>query len=78
MGIWLPPAHKGLADTGDVPQQMWRAFQIPVGSIDVDMTEIRGQSQHMLANALTVARARLKGSYGKGVPQPVKSWPAAL
>ena len=61
--------HKGFTGSGNVPHQMRRAFEIPVGTGDTGVPHIGGQRQHMTPDVLSGLGALLQGAHGKGVPE---------
>src|SRR5260370_15639858 len=55
-----PSLQKAFGNDSDLAQEFGRGFQVPVGSIDVDVTEVGGQGQHVLADSLTASWRRLQ------------------
>jgi dTDP-4-dehydrorhamnose reductase len=39
---WLSSLHKVLGDDGNVAQKLRRGFQVPVGRVDIDVTQMSG------------------------------------
>jgi hypothetical protein len=50
-------AHEGFTDIGNVLQQIRCSLEIPVGRVDVDMTQVGCQGGHVLTDAPAIRRA---------------------
>src|SRR5436190_9399227 len=71
-----PPLHKPLGNDGDVAQKFGCGFQVPVGSVDVDVTQVCSQGQHVLPDSLTARWRRLQGPDCKRVTKLMNPWPS--
>src|SRR5450759_1910628 len=68
--------HKVLRGDGDVEQKLGRGFQVPVGSVDVDVTQVGSQGQHVLPDSLTTGWRRLQRPNCKRVAKLMNTWPS--
>src|SRR5215469_14013745 len=73
---WPSSLHKVLGDKGDVTQKFRRGFQVPVGSVDVDVTQVGGQGYHVLPDSLTASRRGLQCPNGERVAKLMNTWPS--
>lgn len=68
--------RKVFGDNGDVAQEFRRTLQIPIGSVDVDVTQVGSQGQHVLPDSLTTSRRRLQCSNCERVAKLVNARPS--
>src|SRR6516164_7817127 len=73
---WPPSLYEALGDDSDLAQKIGRGFQVPVGAVDVDMTQVGCQSQHVLPDALTARWRGFQGPDRKGMAQLINAWPS--
>ena len=71
-----PPCTKALGDDSDVAQKFGCGFQVPVGSVDVDVTEVGSQGQHVLPDSLAASWRRLQCPDRKRVTKLMNAWPS--
>ena len=66
-------ADEGFTGAGDVAQQVGRSLEIPVGCVDVDVTQVGRQGDHVLADASPARRAGLKRPHRECMPEIVQT-----
>jgi hypothetical protein len=67
------PGHEDLSGAGDVAQKVGRSLQIPVRRVDVDVTRIGRQCDHVLSRPRTAWWAVLQRPHGKSMPHVVQA-----
>src|ERR1700704_4447761 len=73
---WSPFSRKVLGDDGDIAQKFGRGFQVPVSSVDVDVTQVGSQGQHVLPDSLTASRRRFQRPNRECVAKLMNTWPS--
>ena len=73
---WLSSLHKVLGDDGNVAQKLRRGFQVPVGRVDIDVTQIGSQGQHVLSDSLPASWRRLQCPNCKGMTKLMNTRPS--
>src|SRR5713226_732539 len=73
---WPPFLHKVFGYDRDVAQEFGRGLQVPVGGVDVDVTHVSSQGQHMLPDSLTASGRRLQCPDRKRVAKVMNAWPS--
>src|ERR687888_2665391 len=61
--------HERLTGCGNVGQQLWRCFQVPVRVRDAGVSHIGGEGERMATDRMTGFWTLLEGSHGKGMSQ---------
>src|SRR5512138_1377385 len=72
-----PSLRKVLRGDGNVEQKLGCGFQVPVGSVDVDVAEVGSQGQHVLPDSLAASWRRLQGPDCQRVTKLMNPWPSA-
>src|SRR5215469_14997991 len=73
---WLTSLRKGLSDHRDVTQKFRRGFQVPVGRVDVDVTQVGSQGHHVLPDSLPARRRRLQCPNRERMTKLMNTWPS--
>ena len=68
--------RKVFGNDSDVAQKLRRGFQVPVGSVDIDVTQIGSQGQHVLPDSLTASWRRLQCPNCKRMTKLMNTWPS--
>ena len=61
--------YKNLSDGGDVVHELRGRLQVPVGVSHLGMAEVRGQSQHVLSDAVATVRTGFQRPDGERVAE---------
>ncbi len=73
-GSWRCPLEFAPACRRDLRHQLRRVLEVPIRVGDEAMAEVRGDSEHMLANSTAVARRALKRAHRERMTDVVDAW----
>ena len=71
-----PPCTKFSVTTAMLAQKLRRGFQVPVGRVDIDVTQVGSQGQHVLSDSLPASWRRLQCANCKGMTKLMNTRPS--
>src|ERR1022692_2255959 len=73
---WLSSLHEVLGDDSNAAQKLRCGFQVPVGRVDIDMSQVGSQGQHVPSDSLPISWRRLQCANCKGMTKLMNTRPS--